>query len=886
MQEFPTQDTPTKTADKIERQRRGTSIDDSNPEHAPCTNPASDPVFQQEQQHLSQTYATLQRVGRGLARQIEQAAREAAADKKSMAEELAPNFATFDDAMETYADFAAMNRVIDGYNLAHDTRVEELNKVELLLKQPYFAKVALQFKPGDAPKELYIGNAGIADESYRRIVVDWRSPVAEVYYNQDMGPTSYQANGRTISVDLKLRRQFDIEENRLKSYFDTNVAIQDSLLLASLSRNRTAHMQAITATIQKEQNLVIRHKDVPALLVSGIAGSGKTSVLLQRIAYLFYQNRADLDPREVFLITPNPVFRSYIEGVLPDLGERNPEIITWDELAATLLPKGQGTGNTAPALADLDRIDASATPGAFDFEPNDFRDVQCEGTRLISADQVRKISNKFRNIPAGPHRVTLMREELYARLEARLAQMAATEEAADELSLLSIDEQLRIFHETIAPQNEQEERTLALRYLRDRYAGAFRTVENDDWLRIDRIGMRILDEPGLSPLAWLYLKMALTGLSNPNARYVIIDEAQDYTAAQLAVIARYFRRAHFLLLGDPNQAITQGTAPWTDIRNVFLRARGSVEECRLMTSYRSTPEVTNLFASLLPEDERMTVSAVQRDEIPPTVIECPTRETWLAALRKTLQAVLSPGEASESDDPEAHSTNGAESASSSKPDSSGKPASADKPDSSDKPASAEPQNPTVEKLPDARAASSPDNAEPQGLTAIIVPHKHAAHLLQQSIEEAFGASEKAAAAKDAVHVRMAEPAFGASEKVAAKGIVAEEAPTHEKVASYTNENDSAHNNLPKAIDRFPLTLVEHEGDLPASGVVLITLKLAKGLEFDHVIIPDATERTFPQNPLSQRRLYTTISRATRRVTLLAPGKLTPLLSAWQQQRAS
>lgn len=758
----------------------------------------SDPVFQQEQEHLSQTYATLQRVGRGLARQIEQAAREAAADKKSMAEELAPNFATFDDAMETYADFAAMNRVIDGYNLAHDTRVEELNKVELLLKQPYFAKVALQFKPGDAPKELYIGNAGIADESYRRIVVDWRSPVAEVYYNQDMGPTSYQANGRTINVDLKLRRQFDIEENRLKSYFNTNVAIQDSLLLASLSRNRTAHMQAITATIQKEQNLVIRHKDVPALLVSGIAGSGKTSVLLQRIAYLFYQNRANLDPREVFLITPNPVFRSYIEGVLPDLGERNPEIITWDEFAATLLPKGQGMGNASPTLADLDRIDASATPGTFDFEPNDFRDVQCEGTRLVSADQVRKISNKFRSIPAGPHRVTLMREELHARLEARLAQMAATEEAADELSALSIDEQLRIFHETIAPQTEQEERAYALRYLRDRYAEAFRTVENDDWLRIDRIGMRVLGEPGLSPLAWLYLKMALTGLSNPDAKYVIIDEAQDYTAAQLAVIARYFRRAHFLLLGDPNQAITQGTAPWTDIRDVFLRARGSVEECRLMTSYRSTPEVTNLFASLLPEDERMTVSAVQRDEIPPVAIECPTREAWLAALRETLQAALSPAGAN---NPEARDAG------------------------TGKPSSSEPQGLATGKMPQERTTHSPRNVEPQGLTAIIVPHKHAAHLLQQSIEEALGAG---------------------------------------------------------AADRFPLTLVEHEGDLPATGIVLITLKLAKGLEFDHVIIPDATERAFPQNPLSQRRLYTTISRATRRVTLLAPGKLTPLLDAWRQ----
>ena len=86
--------------------------------------------------------------------------------------------------------------------------------------------------------------------------------------------------------------------------------------------------------------------------------------------------------------------------------------------------------------------------------------------------------------------------------------------------------------------------------MRDRYAEAFAAVENDDWLRIDRIGMRLLGTDGLAPVEWLYLKMALTGLGNPDAKYVMIDEVQDYTAAQLAVLARYFRRANFLLLGD------------------------------------------------------------------------------------------------------------------------------------------------------------------------------------------------------------------------------------------------------------------------------------------------------------------------------------------------
>ena len=386
--------------------------------HAPgAADGAADPVFQAEQAHLSATYATLLELGRDAARAMGELAADAAADKESMAEELATNYATWDDAMETHADFMALNRIIDGYNLSHSVQAERLAAVEALLRQPYFAKVSLRFREGDAPKDLYLGTAGISDAGYRRLVVDWRSPVAEVYYNQAMGPTSYEADGRTINVDLLLRRQFDIERDELRGYFDSDVAIQDSLLLASLSRQRSAQMQAITATIQREQNVVIRHDDVPTLLVAGIAGSGKTSVLLQRIAYLFYRNRDTLRPEEVCLITPNPVFSRYVENVLPDLGERNPRTLTWGELLAPLLPAGRGVGAGAASLDDLARIDAAVA--SFEFDPRDFRPVTSAGATLIGADAVWKACQKFRNVAAGPHRVSLMREELAKRCSAR-----------------------------------------------------------------------------------------------------------------------------------------------------------------------------------------------------------------------------------------------------------------------------------------------------------------------------------------------------------------------------------------------------------------------------------------------------------------------------------
>ncbi|MEE0845779.1 MAG: UvrD-helicase domain-containing protein [Eggerthellaceae bacterium] len=720
---------------------------------APCTQDAednaNDPIFQQEQAHLSEVHAILRRMGRNLAKKLAVTNAEAAKDKQDMADELALNFAGDDETLETAAELATINRIIEAYNISQDVNARKLADVQTLLKQPYFAKVVLQFKAGDQPKELYIGTAGIADENYRRLVVDWRSPVAETYYNQENGRTSYHANGRIITADLKLRRQFDIVESMLNAYFDTTVAIQDALLLKSLSHQRTDQMKAITATIQKEQNQVIRHEDVPVLLVSGIAGSGKTSVLLQRIAYLLYQRRDDLDPSQVYLITPNPVFRHYIDNVLPELGERNPETITWAEFAERLLPKGRGGADADSPIEELRAIDEACK--SFSFEPDDFRDIACQGTRLISAGQIRQLRDKYSRFEAGPHLVALMREDLEERLENRLKSMAGSEAVQNEILDLPLDEQLRLFNGPFDPQDEREERELALHYVTDRYDAAFHMVENDEWLRLDRIGMRLLGIENLSPAGWLYLKMAVTGLGNPDAKYVMIDEVQDYTAAQLAVLARYFRRAHFMLLGDPNQAIKPHTASFDEIKQVFERSRGPVEECFLMTSYRSAPSITNLFAGLLSAEERGRISSVQREEMPPRIRVCNTEESHAEALRETVAE--------------------------------------------------------AQRLCDSN----------HGIAAVVVPWKSQARRIQ--------------------------------------GILDDEAPQ----------------------------LMGKSDALPSEGVILITLELAKGLEFDHVIVPDANPELFPDEPLARRRLYTTISRATRRVDILACGTLTPLLEQANEQ---
>ena len=697
-----------------------------------------DPVFEEEQRHLSDAYQKLQDIECNLVKQLEKSLAEALADKENMLDDLAMDFGNGVN-LETYVEFEAMHQVIDAYNQTNDIREVELKKAQLLQHRPYFAKVTLQFNPDVPERDVYIGAAGMTDEKQRHFIIDWRSPVAEVYYNQENGHTSYVANGRKIEVDLKLRRQFDIERDKLNAYFDTTVAIQDPLLLKSLRRERGGKLKDITTTIQKEQNEVIRHEDVPALLVAGIAGSGKTSVLLQRIAYLFYRQRESLTPSDVYLISPNEVFARYIDNVLPDMGESNPVTITWDAFVGRLGLGDRGLGKDA-AGESLRAIDERIA--GFAFDSRDFADIRIDDERVISAGQVRGVVQRFaKRIPAGPRLAALVEEELEEKVAQRIRRLAADEEVQEMVLDLGTEDIYRIFGGPIHPDTEKDFRECAFKYLEDRYQVALEAIRDGRWLRIDRIGMRMLGKETLSATEFLYLKMALTGAGNRHARYVMVDEVQDYTPAQLMVLARYFKNAHFLLLGDENQAIRPATASFDDIREVFTRLRGGVSECRLNTSYRSSPEITALFSRLMADDARMKAASVQRPGIAPVIAAYPDAESYEAALRSTVNAAREAG----------------------------------------------------------------------GFCAIIAAN-----------------------------------------------------PTQVKILSALLGDDA-----PVALGRM--------STLPASGVVLLDLPLAKGLEFDQVIIPDAQASLYGDDVISRHRLYTAISRATQKVVLLANGELTPLL---------
>lgn len=595
-----------------------------------------DSDFQREQDHLDWTYDLLKSIEEETEDLVQSTLSEALEHKENLFSELTRDFSS-DIQVETLAELEALNRVIEGYNLSADINLEKLNRTRLLLKCPYFAKITLTFEQSGNTKDIYIGAAGMTDGNRRHFIVDWRSPIAEVYYNRENGRTSYEANDRMIDVDLKLRRQFDIAGRTLRAYFDTTVAIEDPLLLATLARRHSDKLEAITTTIQKEQNQVIRHADVPALLVQGVAGSGKTSVLLQRIAYLFYRERDTLKPEDVYLITPNPVFRSYIDSVLPNMGESNPQILTWNALMEHEGLSGRGIAR-ADSWPNLQAIDAQLE--GFQLEPTDIVDIRVGKERVITASSIRKSLDAYKRLPLGPHRLTLVIEDLKDKLAQRVMRLAKDLDEQEALAELSTDEQLSVFGQVIAPFGEDEAFELTRQWLLHRYRDVEHALENGDWLRIDRIGRRLLGKETLDETEWLYLKLALVGGGERKARYVMIDEVQDYTPAQLAVLARYFYNAHFLMLGDAHQAVVKGTASFVQIRELFSKTHGSIDTCSLMISYRSTPEIIGLFSRLLPEDERIQVDSVQQPGKPVRLIETMSNEEYDETLRRELQELL------------------------------------------------------------------------------------------------------------------------------------------------------------------------------------------------------------------------------------------------------
>lgn len=753
-----------KNQSQVPEQPESSSCSSSNSNPNPSSLAQKDPVFTQEQAHLTKVYQELLAERDVLTKRMTHDHEQAKKDLAALSSEVRTNLGSDDEEMESYAAIEGLNQLIDSYNQKHDFDAERQKRIDTLLLQPYFAKVVLQMRPNRPPREVYIGSVGITDQKRAPLIIDWRSPVASTYYDQGMGKTSYMVDGKTREVELLLRRQFDIQEQTLKSYFDSDIAIEDSLLLHVLSKTHTEKLKAITATIQREQNEVIRHEDVDAMLVEGIAGSGKTSVMLQRIAYLLYQKRSDmrgsLRADQIGLFAPNTIFEHYINMVLPSLGEQNPKTFTWKSFIAEegLLSAGEGRETSREDLASI-----RAHMPKITLLPADLCAIAKGDQLLVKVSAIENALQKFKDIPVGPKLIALMKDELHTRLSARIAQLARAEWLQDKMMELDVEEQMEVFGEVIAPKNDEEILRAAKKFAQALFGSAHQDIEDERWCNYPAITKRLLQKDNPSSVEILYLHTLMSSYEPKPFLYLAIDEAQDFTAAQLECLIACFQHAHFLILGDDHQAIRAGSTNFNEMERLFAQAGKKVWRARLQTSYRSTPEITQTFWSLFQDQE----------DVSHTALHSVQRAGELPRFTKV-----------DEDDSSAYVN-------------------------------------TIGRW-------VCDVQTKEGLSAIICHHEPLAKWLVKQL------------------------------------------------ISYCNEHGCTR--APQLIDKHQI--------LPHEGIVILTLKHAKGLEFDRVLVADASEASYPSSAqaeaLSRRELYTAISRATQNVDIVSQGAFSKLLDAYRK----
>lgn len=247
-------------------------------------------------------------------------------------EDVRMSFTDKAEVEETWRSIMQQAELLAERERSHRVASESVERLTKQFDSPYFARI--DFAERGGPDEVvYIGRASLVGEDGETFwVYDWRAPISSLFYDYEPGPASYAIPDGVMQGELKLKRQFVIRGGQMKHMFDTSETVGDEILQAVLSEGSDTSMKSIVATIQKEQNRIIRDEKHRMLVVQGAAGSGKTSAALQRIAYLLYRYRDTLKPDNIILFSPNPVFKGYVSRVLPDLGEANMTQMTFREL--------------------------------------------------------------------------------------------------------------------------------------------------------------------------------------------------------------------------------------------------------------------------------------------------------------------------------------------------------------------------------------------------------------------------------------------------------------------------------------------------------------------------------------------------------------------------
>lgn len=611
---------------------------------------------QKEQKHLDDVLGLIKKKEKELDHSIEHAQNEAQNINSHFFDDVKLDYDGYSTSMDTALSIHQQQQMLAERQNAWQHSAKQLSTLQRLEKKPYFARVDFQ-EPNEEPETIYIGLGSFADKEDHFLIYDWRAPISSIYYDGKLGKVSYNAPDGVQTVDMTKKRQFLIKDGKITNMFDTNESIGDQMLLNVLNEKSSTQMKSIVTTIQREQNKIIRNTSADLLFVQGAAGSGKTSAIMQRVAYLLYRYRGNLTSSDVIMFSPNQLFNDYVKNVLPEMGEQNMVQMTYWQFVSRRVP-GMNVENLFEQFEDNEQNDKivnlknslqffnAVTRYAKHLEKNGliFKNIYFKSKEkpFFDKEKIKEIYYGFNENYHLRNRIEATKEALINSLNRRIE--PETKKAWVDKTIESLDqEQLNKLYDRPDQEFEssaKEEHFLARKIVINQLKQVSRKIRQNrflniraQYLRFLRAVPKIIDlskwditqeewdahienvkerfKAGRIKMAdispYLYLYDLVTGRrTDYEMRYAFIDEIQDYTPFQLAYLKYNFPRAKFTMLGDLNQAIftkDESKTLLSQISKLFDPEKTDVVQ--LTKSYRSTKEITNFTKQILRQGEKI-----------------------------------------------------------------------------------------------------------------------------------------------------------------------------------------------------------------------------------------------------------------------------------------
>ncbi len=473
---------------------------------------------------------------------------------------------------------------------------QDLRRAEQARKKPYFGRIDFRDKKLKKDEVYYIGRSVIADNPAEPEVIDWRAPIASVYYDAALGDVTYSVKGEgKYDITLSRKRTYEIENDELKDFYDSDVVANDELLTKYLARNKKAVLGEIIATIQQEQNEVIRKKPQHNMIVQGAAGSGKTTVAMHRISYILYNYEQEFAPEDFYIVGSNQVLLNYITGVLPELNVYGVSQMTMEQLFVRLLyedwdksyeirPVVKGvTPAVKGTLAWFKELENFCLRYEYRAIPREDVVIEKTGKVLLDRATITRLLKETKDLSRAD-KISRLTDYLMARLENELSGKYYSYTQSEK-------QKLKHYYETYFGKREWKGSVAELyeQFLKEEQEKEFPVIMPEG----------SYDVYDLAAMVYLYKRIKEDTVIR-EAGHVVIDEAQDFGMMAYASLKYCLSKCTYTIMGDVAQNISDryGLNDWTELRKLMLPGEFDYFGI-LQKSYRNTVEISEFATDIL-----------------------------------------------------------------------------------------------------------------------------------------------------------------------------------------------------------------------------------------------------------------------------------------------